>query len=282
MATHHHDTYPLISPANADLSGKSVLITGASKGVGRATAIRFAMAGCSKIALAARSPLSEVEKEAKAAAAAAGWPEPQMLALDMDVTLEESVMEAAARVGQAFGGSLDVLITNAGYLEAWKPLAESDPAEWWKSWETNVKGAYLCARCFIPLVLESSHKTVMTLSSIGAHGVRFGASAYQTAKFALCRFTEFVDQEYHGKGLIAIAVHPGGVRTQLSLNMPKELHPLLKDTPELAADAIVWLAKERREWLAGRFFNCNWDVKELEDRKDEIVNKDLLKFRLKV
>ncbi|KAL2022827.1 hypothetical protein VTK56DRAFT_4358 [Thermocarpiscus australiensis] len=282
FVTPHTDTYPLISPANADLSGKSMLITGASKGIGRTTAIRFAIAGCSKIALAARSPLSEVEKEVKAAAIAAGRPEPQILSLNVDVTSEKSVRGAASRVSEAFGGSLDVLITNAGYLEQWKPIAESDPAEWWKSWETNIKGTYLFARYFIPLVLESSVKTVITLSSLGATNLNYGASAYQTTKFATCRLTEFIDQEYHDKGLVAIAVHPGGVKTELALNMPKEMHNVLLDTPEIAADAMVWLAKERREWLAGRFFCCNWDVKELEDRKDEIVNKDLLKFRLRV
>ncbi|KAL2138079.1 hypothetical protein VTI28DRAFT_7497 [Corynascus sepedonium] len=282
FVTNHHDTYPLISPANADLSGKSVLITGASKGVGRATAIRFAMAGCSKVALAARSSLSDIEREVKAAAIDAGWPEPQVVSLGMDVTVEESVMEAAARLDQAFGGSLDVLVANAGYLAEWTPVAESDPAEWWKSWEINMKGTYLCTKHFIPLMLESSLKTLIILSSGGAHALFFGASAYQTTKFALCRFTEFVDQEYHDKGLIAIAIHPGGVKTELALNMPKAQHTVLRDTPELSADAIVWLAKERREWLAGRFFSCNWDVKELEDRKDEIVDKDLLKFRLRI
>jgi shikimate 5-dehydrogenase len=60
FVSNHADTYPYISPLSQNLSGKSVLITGASKGIGRATAISFARAGCSKIALAARSPLSEV------------------------------------------------------------------------------------------------------------------------------------------------------------------------------------------------------------------------------
>ncbi|KAK4236963.1 hypothetical protein C8A03DRAFT_45123 [Achaetomium macrosporum] len=244
---------PLISPANADLSGKSMLITGASKGLGNATAIHFSMAGCSKIALAARSPLSGVEKEVRAAAVAAGRAEPQILSLSVDVNSEESLREAAGTVSQAFGGSLDMLITNAGYSDEWEPIAQSDPSRWY----------------FMPQVLESSLKTFMTLSSIGAHHIFPGASAYQTTKFAICR-------------LVAIAIHPGGVKTDLAMKMPEQLRKNLIDTPELAADAMVWLAKERREWLAGRYFSCNWDVKELEGRKDEIVENDLLKFRLRI
>ncbi|KAK4121207.1 NAD(P)-binding protein [Parathielavia appendiculata] len=181
FVNNHNDTYPHISPAIADLSGKSMLITGASKGLGKAIAIRFAMVDCSKIALVARSPLSEAEKEVKAAAAAAGHPEPHVLKLNVNVSSEASVRNAADVVSQAFGGSLDVLIANAGYSADWDhPLAKSDPSEWWKTWETNINGTYLSARFFTPQVLASSLKTVIVLSSVGAHHIYPGASSYQT------------------------------------------------------------------------------------------------------
>ncbi|KAL1880558.1 hypothetical protein VTK73DRAFT_5571 [Phialemonium thermophilum] len=278
----HHNTYPLLAPEKADLSGRSVFITGASKGIGRTTAVRFAMAGCSKIAVGARSPLAEVEKAVKEAAATAGRPQPQVLSLHLDVTSEASVRAAAEAVAEAFGGGLDILITNAGYLEKFAPVAETDPSEWWFSWDVNMKGTYLCARYFIPLLLRSSLRILVTMSSAGAHNLLPGGSAYQTAKFATCRFTEFVDQEYHAQGLLAFAVHPGSMLTELATNMPVELHGMLVDTPELSGDALVWLTKERREWLAGRYVDCCWDVAELEARKEEIVSKDLLKFRLAV
>ncbi|KAL7917252.1 hypothetical protein ACQKWADRAFT_307256 [Trichoderma austrokoningii] len=278
--TPRRSLYPFIDPTKTQLAGRSVLVAGASKGIGKATAIAFATAGCSKIAVAARSGLDEVTKAVKDAAAGQGHPEPSVLGLSMDVTSEESVKAAAESVAEEFSESLDVLICNAGYLEEWFPIAESQPGEWWRSWEVNVKGTYLCHRFFIPLLLKSQIKTIINCSSIGGQRVMPGASSYQTAKFALARFTEFADKEYYQQGLIDISVHPGSVPTELALNMPEFMHKALIDPPELAAHTFVWLTKERRAWLSGRFISVCWDMEELERKKDEILQKNALKFRI--
>ncbi|KAJ5266738.1 hypothetical protein N7478_009546 [Penicillium angulare] len=273
------DTYPFIDPAKADLTGKSVLITGASKGIGKATAISFAIAGCSKILLAARSDLADVEIAVHDAAKKANRPQPFVHSLKVDVTSEDSVRAAAETAGDILSGSLDVLINNAGYLEGWKPIAESQPSEWWRTWEVNIKGTYLAAHFFVPLLLKSQTKTIINISSGGAHVMFPGASAYQTTKFALCRFTEFMDQEYYQQGLIAISLHPGAVKTELAMNMPPDRQVVLSDTPELAADTLVWLARERRDWLAGRFASVSWDMEELEQKKQDVLQRNLFKFR---
>ncbi|KAK3312980.1 hypothetical protein B0H66DRAFT_584782 [Apodospora peruviana] len=278
--TSHHDTYTQISPSNFNLNGKSVLVAGASKGIGRTTALRYAMAGCSKIAIGARSDLSPLSQDIKTAANLAGHPEPLVLPLVLDVTSNESVQAAAAAVAEAFSDSLDILIANAGCSERWVPIGETDPLEWWRTFEVNVQGLYLVTRHFLPFVLKSDTKTLICVSSIGAVQVTPGAAAYQVAKLAASRFVEFVDQEYHSQGVIALSVHPGGVATELGKMMPEAYHQFLIDSPELAGDSMVWLGAQRREWLAGRYVHVNWDVEELEARKEEIVEKDLLKFRL--
>lgn len=276
------DTYPFINPAKADLTGKSVLITGASKGIGKATAISFATAGCSKILLAARSDLADVETAVKDAAKKANRPQPVVHTLKVDVTSEDSVRVAAEAAADLLGGSLDVLINNAGYLEEWKPIAESKPSEWWWTWEVNIKGTYLAAHYFLPMLLKSQTKTIINISSGGAHVLFPGASGYQTTKFALCRLTEFMDKEYHQQGLIAISLHPGAVKTELALNMPPDRLDVLTDTAELAADTIVWLSRERRDWLSGRFATVGWDMEQLEQKKQDILQRNLLKFRVMI
>jgi NAD(P)-dependent dehydrogenase (short-subunit alcohol dehydrogenase family) len=280
----HQDTYPAISPLLANLSGKSVVITGASKGIGRATALSFARAGCTKFALAARSDLSSLVDDIRAAARerndGTDAADLTVLAVKADVTSEADVQNLASVVKDAFG-VVDVLINNAGTTAPWVPLLESEPSAWWSDgFEVSVQGTYLCCRYLLPLVLASQTKTIINLSSLGAHLLVSGASSYQTSKFATCRLTEFLVAEYGNEGLVAVAIHPGGVATETGHRMPSHMHRFLLDTPELAADFMVWLARERREWLRGRYLHANWDVEELEAKRQDITDNNKLKFRL--
>ncbi|KAI1202533.1 hypothetical protein F5X97DRAFT_213053 [Nemania serpens] len=282
FTTVHQDTYPYISLDKTDLSGKSVFVAGASKGIGRETALALATAGCSKIAIGARSDISGLAKEMLKAATDAGRSAPKVVSLKLDVTSEESVQAAADQIGQAFGGALDVLVCNAGNLEPWHPLAESTPSEWWQTYEINVKGTYLLNRFFIPLLLKSETKTSILVSSYGALGVRPGASSYQSSKLAVSRLAEFIARDYEKEGIVCLSIHPGGVKTELAHNMPEEMWKWLVDEPALPAHTIVWLSKEHRSWLNGRFLSVAWDMEELESKKDEIVERDLFKFRMVV
>jgi NAD(P)-dependent dehydrogenase (short-subunit alcohol dehydrogenase family) len=276
------DTYPFISPNKADLTGKSVLITGASRGIGKATAISYATAGADKIIIGARSDLTAVEAQIKQAAKDAGHKAPTVLAVNLDISSEASVRAAAELVHQELDGRLDVLVCNAGQTEEWHPIGETTPEEWWNTFEVNVNGSYLCARYFIPLLLNSELKTLIMTSSVSAEHVATGCSAYATSKFAVCRLVEFISTEYQNQGIVAIAIHPGGVQTELAGRMPGEIAKYLTDKPELAADTTLWLTKEPRPWLSGRMVHVNWDMEELETKKETILAGDLFNFRMTV
>ncbi len=128
--THHHDTYPAIQTSNH--RGRVVLITGASRGIGRTTAdVSFARASALGIAIAARTSLDDVEAEILAAARQAGHPTPRVLRLLLDVTNETSVTDALSHTEKHFG-RLDVLVNNAGYTyRNGSTVAESlTPSRW--------------------------------------------------------------------------------------------------------------------------------------------------------
>lgn len=218
----------------------------------------------------------------QAAAKKAGRKEPKIVTIQLDVTSIASVSAAASQVSDAFDGSLDILINNAGYLSTFAPIAETDPEEWWRDWEVNVKGVYLMTRAFIPLLARSASRTIINITSIGALISAPGASAYSPGKLAVLRFSEYINSDHAKEGILAFSVHPGGVKTELALGMPEELHHLLVDKVELAGDTLVWLTSERREWLAGRYVSVTWDVEELEGRKEDILRGDLLKVRMAV
>lgn len=281
--TTHHDTYDYIRPEQFDLKGRAVFITGASRGCGKAAAIAYARAGASYIALAARSGMEEVEKELQAAAKEAGRAAPNVLCLRVDVTSEKSVADAAQKVESAFS-RLDIIINNAGYLEKFVPIHETEADDWWKVWEVNIKGPYLITRALLPLMFktEDSLLTVLNVSSNGAHALLGGASGYQSGKLALLRFGEFLASDYSDKGLISFGIHPGGVMTDLAKALPEAIHGFLTDQPQLSGDTMVWLTAQRREWLNGRFISCNWDMKEFLDKRSRIEEGDLLKVRMDV
>lgn len=285
----HHAQYPAIDPKTAlqrSAAGKVIFITGASQGIGRATAVAFAQAGAAAIYITARSEKALQETKSRVSEAN---PETQCEYIVCDVTDEAQVKLAINDCAAKFGG-IDVVDSNAGYLEQWKKIGESDAADWWKTWEVNLKGTYLVIRYSIPHLIQSAKKHsasgstgghLILISSIGAQFVRPGASSYQTTKHAINRLCEFVNADHGEDGVKCFAIHPGGVPTVLAKKMPRELHSLSIDEPDLAAGFAVWISSGRADWARGRYLSSNWDVDELMQLKDQIVQDDLLVNRLR-
>jgi NAD(P)-dependent dehydrogenase (short-subunit alcohol dehydrogenase family) len=287
--TGHHNTYAAIDPTAAlknSAQDKVIFIAGASRGIGQATAIAFAQAGARAIYLTARS--KDALEETRLLVQQAN-PQTQCVWSICDVTDAAAVQSAVADCVTNFG-SIDAADANAGYLGPWTKIGESDPAGWWQSWEVNLRGAYHVARFTLPHLIQAaklravegrSGGHLILLSSIGAQLLMPGASDYQTSKHELNRLCEFVQVDHGEDGVKCFAVHPGGVATELGLNMPQAMHAYLVDAPELAAGFAVWLCSGKADWAKGRYLSANWDVSELTARKELIVRDDLLVNRLR-
>ncbi|GKU07591.1 glucose 1-dehydrogenase 2 [Fusarium langsethiae] len=277
----HSDTYPAIDPTNFNLKGKAILVTGASRGFGRAMCISFARAGASRFIVASRSDMSTTAEAIRAAAKETGHPKPEVLTIKTDVSLPESVGALTKEIDEKFG-YLDVVVNNAAFMNI-SSIAESDPADWLQTLSANLFGSYLVARALAPLLLKSDTKTLINIASVGAHLVSHSLSAYQVSKLAIVRLTEFISLEYGDKGIVSYCVHPGNAPSEMSggiEGIPEPMRPAFVDTPELTGDSLVFLASERRPWLVGRYINLTWDLPELMSKEREIVKDDKLKVRL--
>lgn len=287
--TTHHAPYDAIDPGGAlkgSAAGKVVYISGASRGIGQATAVAFAAAGARAVYLTARS--EDALQDTRALIRAAN-PETDSAYAVCDVTDAGQVAASVADCVARFGG-LDAADANAGVLGPWTKIGETDPAGWWKSWEVNLRGAYHVIRFTLPHLIESARRHaaqggsgghLILLSSVGAQLLMPGASDYQTAKHAINRLCEFVQTDHGEDGIKCFAIHPGGVATDLGLSMPEALHDYLDDEPELAAGFAVWLCSGAADWATGRYLSATWDVGELCARRDGILRDDLLVNRLR-
>jgi NAD(P)-dependent dehydrogenase (short-subunit alcohol dehydrogenase family) len=287
--TTHHALYPAIDPSVAlkgSASGKVIFLSGASQGIGQATAVAFARAGAAAVYLTARSAQGLEETKSNVLKAN---PDTKCEYSLCDVTDEQQVKAAIADCVKKFG-IIDVADANAGYLNKWSKIGESDPEGWWRTWEVNMKGTYYVIRHAVPHLIDSAHRHsarggsggyLILISSVGAQCLTPGASDYQTSKHAINRLCEFVNVDHGEDGVKCFAIHPGGVATVLAKTMPEEMHAHLVDAPDLAAGFTVWLCSGRADWAKGRYLSSNWDVAELGALKDRILQNDLLVNRLR-
>jgi NAD(P)-dependent dehydrogenase (short-subunit alcohol dehydrogenase family) len=285
----HHAPYAEIDPETTlkgSAAGKTIFLSGASRGIGQATAVAFAQAGADAIYLTARSEKALAETRTKIMAAN---PQTRCAYMVCDVTDAGRVQAAIEDCVARFGG-IDVADANAGYLDKWCKIGASDVSTWWMTWEVNLKGTYHVVRYAIPHLIASARKHsargstgghMILISSVGAQLLTPGASDYQTSKHAINRLCEFVKLDHGEDGIKCFAIHPGGVPTTLAKNMPEAIHASLVDKPELAAGFIVWLCSGKADWANGRYLSSNWDVQELVRMKDRIIADDLLVNRLR-
>ncbi|CAO2649419.1 Nn.00g068040.m01.CDS01 [Neocucurbitaria sp. VM-36] len=280
---HSHATAALDPSTNKLPRPLNVLIVGASRGIGEGIVYAYARAGASSLILAARSSsaqeLAAVEHRAKALN-----PNITITCLPVDITCSASVAELAKSVKEIVD-RLDIVVLNSGYSgPVVLRVDQGDPADFKDVFDVNVQGTYLIAHHFIPVLKDSpgGAKTFIAIGSFAACIINghIANTAYCISKFAQARLVEFVAEQYGGEdGVFAIAVHPGAVNTEMAdRTTPESFRPYLTDDVGLCGAFCVWLSREKRMWLNGRLLSATWDLDELLEKKEKVVEQDLLKF----
>jgi NADP-dependent 3-hydroxy acid dehydrogenase YdfG len=179
------------------------VVTGASSGIGAATARQLASAGFDVWACARRADrLAEV----------AGT-DPAITAVTLDVTSPDSVAELAARV-DAERGDLALLVNNAGGAIGLEPVAEADPADWLRMYETNVLGAMRLVQALLPALEAGAGGHIVLTGSIAGYSVYEGGAGYSAAKYAARAMMETLRLELNGRPVRVSEVAPGLVATE--------------------------------------------------------------------
>lgn len=220
---------------------KTVLITGAARGIGAAAARRFAKAGYRVILNYVTS-----RKEAEALQAEL---ETEVLLCPADISKEEQV-EGMVSAALARFGRIDVLVNNAGIAEQ-KLFSDITPSDWDRMFDVNVKGMYLVTKAVLPSMIHEKRGSIVNLSSIWG---LTGASCevhYSAAKAAVIGFTKALAKELGPSGITVNCVAPGVVATDMNGHLSQEIMEELKEetplgkigTPEEIAEAIFVMSQ---------------------------------------
>lgn len=265
------------------LDEQVAVVTGAGRGIGRAIALRFAESGW-KVAVLARTG-SDLNETVVLIEKAGGCARPFV----MNVTDEPAVRVVMGEIESVLG-PIHVLVNNAGQVGRIGPFLESDPAEWWRVLDTNLRGTMLCTRAVLPGMILRRQGRIINIAS-SALPLPY-LSAYVTSKTALLRFTETIAAVVQGYGVSLFALGPGTTRTAMSEHslyseegrrwIPWFGHIFEEklDVPiERPAQLVVELATGRADTLSGRFLTIFDDLGALLSHLQKIESENLHSLR---
>jgi NAD(P)-dependent dehydrogenase (short-subunit alcohol dehydrogenase family) len=239
--------------------GKVVVLTGASAGMGQATALKFAQEGATVIAVARRANRLE---ELAAKAQEAGYPG-KIIPYPGDVSLKE-VNEGMLDKAIEVGGKVDILVNNAGIMDGMVPVAEVEDERWNQVMDVNVYGPMCAIRKAVQIFLEQPEKgVIVNIASVGGlNGGRAGA-AYTASKWAMIGLSKNTAFMYGDEGIRCNAICPGGVATEIAGSMGQVSkfgygkmsrgNALMSKmgTSEEIADVVLFLASDQSSLING-------------------------------
>jgi 3-oxoacyl-[acyl-carrier protein] reductase len=256
------------------MTKKTVLITGGSRGLGRAMAVALAQQG-HRVAVTGRDEdaLRDVLREL-----------PGGLALQADVSDSNRSKTVIAEVNNDLG-PIDVLINNAGISGGAKGpqmFWDMSAADWWRVQETNIKGPMLYCHAVLPHMLQAGGGIIINVGSYISIRPMAMVTAYATSKAALARFTDCLAADLEGSGVQLFCVSPGMVITDMTKDLPfiKEIPDEEFNQPEDIAALVCDLTSGNYGDLSGRFIHVGDDISALLAKAEHIENGHLYQLRM--
>jgi 3-oxoacyl-(acyl-carrier-protein) reductase len=240
------------------LTEHTALVTGASRGIGRAIALALAAEGADVAVnyLCSETPAKQLVKEIEAMGGKA-------LLVQADVGNEADTCRMAEEIYAAFG-SLDILINNAGVTSD-RSFSKMDQAAWRKVMTTNLDGVFNCTKAFIDGMITRGWGRVVNVTSVIGQIGNFGQVNYASSKAGVAAFTKSLAKEVAAKGITVNAIAPGFIETEMITAIPEKIRTkLLEQIPmrrfgraEEVARACVYLCSADGDYITGTELSIN-------------------------
>jgi 3-oxoacyl-[acyl-carrier protein] reductase len=242
-----------------DLSGKVAIVTGASRGIGRAIALALARDGAD-ILVNARSNIGEARKVAGKIESMGR----RVLVILADVSNKEDVDNMVKKTIEVFG-KIDILVNNAGVVGSTVPIQELKEEDWDRIISVDLKGTFLCCKAVVPHMINRRSGKIVNISSIAGKEGNANMTAYSAAKAGIIGFTKALSEEVARYGIRVNCVCPALIETELVERMDKQQAEYLKSKiplgrlgkPEEVAELVKFLVSDASDFIAGQAYNID-------------------------
>ena len=240
------------------LDGKVALVTGASRGIGRAVAIRLAAEGASVAVNYAGN--QKAAEEVKAVIEAAGG---KVLLVQADVSDAEAVKGMVNKVKETFG-SIDILVNNAGITRDGLLMMMKED-DWDAVMDTNLKGIFHCTKLVSKLMMKKRAGCIVNMTSVVGVMGNAGQSNYAAAKAGVIGFSKSIARELAPRGITVNMIAPGCIDTDMTAALPDKVkEAMLQDIPlgrigrpEDVADAVLFLVSGKASYITGQLIHVD-------------------------